>query len=618
MIRLWWLLVLVALSSAPFLRAWDYGLVSLDDYFYILKLPELIDWAGWESVRVAFTHVKDGIWMPLTRLSYALDHAVFGGWYGGFHLHSILVHSANACLVWWLLRTILRQVYSDVRRIDWVCLFAALFWAIHPLRCESVVFLASRKDVLSFFWEMLAFVFWMRGTSRRDTALAMAFFVLGSFCKPSVMTFPVLCLLLDAFVRREVRVWRLVLPVAYMVGLGFFAAWQQQSGGATQDMYAQTLLQRILGAAAAFGIYVRNTVWPDALAVQCIKRWPDAPRFLLPGLVVSGAWGLFLVRKLRAFWDARAGIVCRDRETTGWRYELPTPPDLVFVGAAWFAVAVAPMLGIANFGYHAFADRFTYIPAFGISILVAVALYKASKWLMAVGVVVLAALGVMTWRQTGYWRDDETLFTHTLEVDGDRNALAHSVLANWYFEFPHDLPSALREFEAVARHDVRYLLPLYDIYVMTLCESGREGEVAERLRHFQDLLVKSYGSEVIANMYAGDPGTPKELKELYVIDQAARLAWCLNDKDGCATAKDMLDRIYTPALDNKPIWLYLMMKYHRLAGEDEAADKCRARLLDPKGKHGYTQFRYLRKENAAPSKPIKITCDKDKQKPVVK
>ena len=589
------MVALFVVSAVPFLRAWDYGLVSLDDYHYILRHGLLIDWAGWKSFSFAWTCCQDGIWMPLTRLSYAFDHAVFGTWYGGFHLHAIAIHAVNACLVWWLLRLILQRAYPNRDRLGWVCLLAALLWAIHPLRCESVVFLASRKDVLSFFWELLALIFWFRG-SQRDTAWSMAFFVLGSCCKPSVMTFPILCLLLDAFVRREVRVWRYAVPVGFMLFLCLFATWQQQSGGATFDSYAQTLVQRLQGAAAAFGIYVRNTVWPDALAIQCIKRWPAPPRFLLPGLVISGVWMFVLARKVWSYWEVRRSVVCRDRAQASWRYEFPFPTDLLFVGMAWFAVAVAPMLGIANFGYHAFADRFTYIPAVGLSLLAADVLCRASSLVRAGGVVVLVALGLATWRQTGFWFDDKTLFTHTLEVDGERNVLAHAVLANWHFEFTHDLPSALREFESVERHDFRYLLSLYDIYVIALCESGREGEVATKMRKFHGFLKAAYGMEAVQGMYAGDPGTPESLKELYAVEQAARLAWYLNDKRELDLAKDVLVRVYSPALDEKPIWLYLMMKYHRLAGEDAAADKCLAKLLDPRGKHGYTQFRYLRKK----------------------
>ena len=249
--------------------------------------------------------------MPLTWLSYSIDYMLFGDWFGGFHLHSILVHAANSCLVFLLLLS----AFSGAGRASAAvpCLLASIFWAVHPLRCESVVFLASRKDVLSFFWELLALICWVSGTRRNvagrgamlHTALAIVLFAVAAMCKPSVMTFPLLCLLIDAFIFREVRVLRYIAPVACMVFLGAFAAWQQKAGGATFDPFNQPLYGRVLGAVAAFGIYLRNTVWPQWLAPQCVKTWPALPRFFWPGLAITGAAAWWLVSRALRYWDER-------------------------------------------------------------------------------------------------------------------------------------------------------------------------------------------------------------------------------------------------------------------------------------------------------------------------
>lgn len=596
-------------ACGAFLRCWNYGIVDLDDYIYLLYHSQVFDWSGWASIRYFFTSMEEGIWMPLTWLSYAIDYILFGDWFGGFHLHSILIHAVNACLVWRLFLLVFEEGRGD-RYVRLACLAGALIWAVHPLRCESVVFLASRKDVLSFFWELLALICWVRG-SRRDlegrgaalpTTLSVVFFVVASMCKPSVMTFPVLCLLLDAFVFRQVRVLRYAAPAAYMLFLGAFAAWQQKMGGATFDPFGQPLWGRVLGAAAAFGIYVRNFVWPQWLAPQCVKTWPAMPRFLLPGLVISAAWGAYLATRAVRYWDAR-----REMVTVTWRGGTPVvmssaaPRDFLFAGTAWFAVAVAPMLGIASFGYHSFADRFTYIPTVGLS-LVIVHLLMRARSRMAAGRAALATafaasavLAALTWRQTGYWESDEKLFSHTIEVDGEHNGAAHGILANWNFEFPHDLGKCVEEFDKALERNINYVMPCYNIYIIALAESGQADRILDRLRLFQKEVERQTGPERASAIWTSDAGLEKNEQFYRSMYYCCRLAWLLaDDRPDVSAARGIVEQLNGPALEKDPVWIYLLMKYHRLCGNAGEADRLLRLLLEPKGKVGYIQFRYLR------------------------
>lgn len=597
-------ILLVAGSCCAFLRCWDYGIVDLDDYIYLLYHDQVSSFSGFASLRYFFTSVEEGIWMPLTWLSYSIDYMLFGDWFGGFHLHSILVHAVNACLVFWLLLS----VFSGCGRATAVpCLLASIFWAVHPLRCESVVFLASRKDVLSFFWELLAFICWVSGTRRNvagrgailHTALAIVLFAVAAMCKPSVMTFPLLCFLIDAFIFREVRVLRYVAPVAFMVFLGAFAAWQQKAGGATFDPFSQPLYGRVLGAVAAFGIYLRNTVWPQWLAPQCVKTWPALPRFFWPGLAITGAAAWWLVSRALRYWDERNETV-----KVHWRSGVPVrltssaPPDCAFAGLAWFAVAIAPMLGIASFGYHSFADRFTYIPAVGLSILLVHWTSSLSGRLRHLSCAVLlaacAALALATWRQTGYWRDDDTLFSHTLEVDGQHNGCAHGILANWSFEFPHDLERSVDEFEKALARDINYVMPCYNIYVIALGESGQSDRIYGQLRRYQAEVERQVGPDRARAVWEGEDGLSKS--ELFYRSMyfSCRLAWMMSGKVDLKGAEAIVSQLNGPALEKDPVWLYLLMKYRLLMGDEAEASRLLDLLLAPSGKVGYIQFRYLR------------------------
>ena len=592
-------------SMVCFLRCCDYGIVNLDDYIYLTTHPFVITWQGTDSLRDFLTNVHESIWMPLTWSSYALDYALFGDWYGGFHLHSIAIHAVNACLVWWFLRLLFHnRLHADV-----FCLIATLIWAVHPLRCESVVFLASRKDVLSLFWELLAMICWTKAGRCEDgnrtawvqTALATLFFVIGSACKPSVMTFPILCLIVDTLILRKIHVLRYLVPVAYMLFLGGFAAWQQSAGGATGALGHVPIWGRLLGACAAFGIYLRNFVWPQWLAPQCLNIWPEFPRFMIPGLVISAITGTFLVRKMLFFWNTRKLTFAVERlDDLPVRITNTAPTDFPLAGVAFYCFAIAPMLGIANFGFHAFADRFTYIPSIGLSILAVAALLKASKRIgrtipLIGSTLAVVALFAATYRQTGFWQDDRTLFSHTVEVDGERNAYALCNLADWYFEFPHDLEAAVDAYERSIAYGIQHSISSYPLYMIALGESGRADKIPERLRLYEDAVRAKLGSERAQAILS----YRRDIDERDIYDRAvyrvSKLADHLYARTNLTEAKELIEEgPGTDALSDNPVWLYLCMKYHEKSGNVREAEAVRQRILSPKDKRSRIQFRFLR------------------------
>ena len=597
---------LVALLCAlPFLRAWDYGLVNLDDYTYLTTHPQLWQGPFFASVGHFLTTVKDSIWMPLTWASYVADYAVFGDWHGGFHLHSILIHALNAALVWLLLRKVFAAGDGKAcpHAVDAACLAGTLLWAIHPLRCESVVFLASRKDVLSFFWELLALHCWIAGSSggpareRRCSGWAMAFFAIGAMCKPSVMTFPALCLLLDFFVYRRVDVRRSAVPMAFALFLAVFASWQQRAGGATGCGADETLVMRLADCAAAFGVYLKNTLWPTRLAVQCIKRWPDLPYFLWPGIVLSLAYGAFLAWRLVPY--ARASKIDFPAGTRDCLSAVVTHgrgSDRLLLGLVWFAVAVAPMLGFVPFGYHAYSDRFTYIPAVGLSMAFVAALLRMGGGLRPCVLYVVcgalaAGLGAMTWRQTGYWRDDGVAFYHTLEVDGDRNALAHRALSEWHFDITHDLDKCIAHYERMIEIDKKYVDVSYAIYLLAL---GEKGEYAKLKKALDDCGLYFAQDSGDSGMTASDePETELQRlgKNMYAVGKAA---WVMGDPQTIDIAEEILKE---PEASSDPVWIYLRWRLAVLKGDAKLLEKSLAEIRAIHRPNGYFGLRFLRRAN---------------------
>lgn len=562
--RLWaFALAVAGLALLPYLRVVGFELVNLDDFQYVITSP-VEDGVTWANVKWALGSFGYGaIWMPVTWLSYMLDVSLLGGGAGVHHWVNVLLHAANAALLFLLLAQLLSKGVCaswvgtsprDVRRspvllnlgtrpsgrlnpetcsplssvlrppssLLWAAALAALFWAWHPLRVEPVAWVASRKDVLSLFWELLALLFWVRSMDTRSTALrpptsalrppatdlrpltsvywalSIACFGLACMAKPSAMTFPVLAGLLDYLLMRRVRFNDLLVPFLLALGIGVIAQHCQALGGATASLSTVPVYARLANAATAFGSYCWNTVWPKGLAVPHLHLWPEWPKFLWPGIAICAAYGAALAWSgweviCTVFHYCRSALVGRVRPADFPTSVLCSPSSVLrpflFVALAWFLVAVLPTLGLANFGYHAQADRFTYLPAIGFSILIAAGLAKlfrppTSVLCPLVFAAALVALGALSWRQAAYWRDDGTLFAHTVEVTGEANYVAQLGLAFHIFGAEENAAAALPYFERAFLQDRKACRMNQVFYVLVLAHAGRLAEAKAEARDF--------------------------------------------------------------------------------------------------------------------------------------
>jgi tetratricopeptide (TPR) repeat protein len=375
----------------------------------------------------------------------------------------------------------------------------ALFWALHPLRVESVAWISSRKDILSFFFELLALLAWvghLKSVHGREWFLrgkywlSFLFFALATMAKPSAMTFPVIAALLDVFVIRGEREgekwrWRQYVPMlAYAAFIAVLAQRAQVAGGAVGNTGAP-LWWRVVNAVAGYGVYILHTAWPSDLAVQCMPRWPGLPRYLAVGVSCVAAAGGFMAWRVVRHW--------------GRLKEFRRVDDLPLAGLAIFTLAVGPFLGIASFGYHAYADRFTYVPALGICVLLTGWMAKLSERAFPSACCCFAALLPLlagrSWWQTGFWKNDETLFRRTVQVDDGKNVLAHNNLAAYYYEVDHDPAKVVEEYEKGRMVDENLAMYVADLYICALFESGRYEKGDEELDRFRQRLFEKLERE---------------------------------------------------------------------------------------------------------------------------
>lgn len=423
-------LVLVALTIAVFSSAHSFGLAPCDDYLYVACRDEVTNGLTLAGLRFAFTDVSQSIWMPLSYLSYMLDHSL--GWgYGGMHVQSILWHAAGAVVLF----LVLLRLFGD----RMVAFLAALVWAIHPLRVESVVWIASRKDVISTFFLLLALFFWLKAgkDDLRWLACSVAFLGIGAMAKPSVMVFPAFALAIDFLVtgnRKDTRVYWVIVCLSFLIAAE--ASLCQRVGGACAFAGLIPLWYRLLNAVAALTVYLGNVLWPDALAMQCMIRYPNLPRFSVLGagaFALSGVWLVWVVVP-----RLRRALVGRDSAELwrgGWT------ENAVIAGLAIFFGCLIPFLGVFGFGVHAFADRFTILPALGLSLgLTALMVrFRLRGAFVAVMAIFCMGLGMKTVRQTDLWRDNIALLTNTLRVDRGDNPNIHRILAVCYWNHERNM-----------------------------------------------------------------------------------------------------------------------------------------------------------------------------------
>src|SRR6185503_12575309 len=221
----------------------------------------------WGGVRWAFTTNHAGNWHPFTWLSLMLDRTVFGEGAFGFHLTNVLLHAANMAM----LPLLLSRMTGDI----WRSALVAAIAAVHPLRVESVAWIAERKDVLGFFFGFLtlhAYVSYARSPSAIRYALLAAAFAACLLAKSFLVTLPCLLLLLDYWPLGRVRfgdgaaldnrfrppglTW-LILEKAPLLALSACASaatiHAQSAGHALADIGELPLSVRLANAVVAYG-----------------------------------------------------------------------------------------------------------------------------------------------------------------------------------------------------------------------------------------------------------------------------------------------------------------------------------------------------------------------------
>ena len=510
-------------TGVAFLSAAHFGLAPCDDPYYVANGPAIQNGLSFSGLSFALTDVDQGIWMPLSYLSFMLDYSI--GWgFGGMHIQSIFWHGINAVLFYFLLLHLFKNRTAAI--------LAALFWSIHPLRVESVVWIASRKDVLSTFFLLCALSAWLKAEKDNIVwiAVSIVLFTFGVMAKPSIMVFTVFAIAIDFLVtnnRKDPRIYYALIGISILIA--YFASWQQSMGGATQAANQIPIWYRLMNAVASLTVYLGNIVWPRNLAMQCMIRYPDLPRFNYIGLTclicICAILAKIAVPRLIRFFktqDVESLLVGGTSE------------NVILAACVVFFGSLVPFLGIVGFGIHAFADRFTILPTLGLSMLIAYLISKARNNIVLLSSVTLFPLWYACYCQTQYWRDNGILISHTLEVDRQENSEMQRTLALHIWENEHDMEKVYvhlkKAYDSVRNEaEKEQMASVSCHFLIEACyDTGRADEAEDLYYWFRKINNKIYG-----NMGDGIEFMMAEV--LFLLNS--------NQHDGIAQAEEILNRI---------------------------------------------------------------------------
>lgn len=377
---------------------------------------------GFEAtqIRWMFTNTLMGHYMPLTWLTFALDHVLgrMDPW--GYHLASLMLHAVNAVLVYLVARRLLSVALETAVDTRVGAGLAALLFALHPQRAESVAWISDRGTLLCGAFYLLAVLSYLRGVGAPDCrrsiwwrAASLVAFAAALLSKGMAMSLPITLLILDVYPLQRWRAgWRRVLveklPYCALALAGaVVAVWARSQGAEFTDYGSYGLAARIGLIAYSLSFYPLKLVWPADLS----------PLYEVPGHV-SLLDARFLIPLVALLVVTSVLVGLRRR----------APAAL----AAWThsAAFVAPVSGVVHSGVQMVADRYSYLAQLGFVVLAGYALVRLlalrrtgqvrrGATIVAEGgiALVIGALAVSAWSQSHVWRDPETLWRWSVDID---------------------------------------------------------------------------------------------------------------------------------------------------------------------------------------------------------
>jgi tetratricopeptide (TPR) repeat protein len=492
-------LFLVVINVVVFGAVRHYGFANFDDGIYVYDNARVLRGFSLANLSWALFHPHIGHWHPLTWVSLMLDIDFFGvGNPGAQHAVNGVLHTASTLLLFFALKR--------MTNAPWPSAVVAALFAVHPIHVQPVVWITSRKDVLSTFFWFLALWNYARYVERRTLArylFVAASLVLGLMTKPMLVTAPFLLLVLDYWplgrmrggaARTEAamaprRLVREKLALFFAAAFTCFMAYYAgQQHGVLRPLDALPLPVRMANAVVAYASYVGKIFWPHDFAIH-----HPHPGDTLGLWHVVGAVVFLAAVTLLALWVRRS----RPYLLAGW---------------LWYLGTLVPVIGIVQIADHGMADRYVYVPSVGIFIMVVwFAADVFRRWRYGRAAAASAALGavaafmLISRVEVGYWADNVALWQRTLRATS-HNVVAHNNLGT-ALEAQGEFSRAVAEYSKAIEIDSAYV-QAHNNLGNALMKLGRAAEAAEAYAEAIRLepdYAQAHGNRANALMTQGEP-----------------------------------------------------------------------------------------------------------------
>jgi protein O-mannosyl-transferase len=392
-------LVLAAVTILVYRPAWNGGFLWDDDDYItnneLLTAPDGLR-------RIWFSLDSPSQYFPLVYTTFRVEHALWGLNPTGYHWINLLLHVANALLVWAVLARL---------NVPGAWLAGAIF-ALHPVQVESVAWITERKNVLMGFFFLLTLLAWIAFVDERTKrpwlpyGLALILYLLALSAKTTACTLPA-ALFLILWLQKKPISWKRIFQITPFLVLGLAMGllamwWERYHQGTSRSLFTfLSPIERVLVASRAVWFYLGKLIWPFKLTF-IYPRWDISPThfldyaWLLAGLILCVA--IYFLRR----------YVGRGVE----------------IAAAFFVATLSPVLGfimLYTFRYTFVADHYQYLACVGPIALASAAVinltdrFKNGRALiMSTVFCLLAPLATLTWRQAATYGDIDTLWRTTL------------------------------------------------------------------------------------------------------------------------------------------------------------------------------------------------------------
>ena len=485
---------LVFLIILVFGQTFRFGMISLDDVYYITDNKMLWTARPLEFITWSFGSSYQSVWAPLVWCSYYLDGFLYSTT-SGFHLTNVILHALSSLLVY---RFFLKATNEWVPSFILSCVFA-----IHPLQVEAVTWLSGRKDCLSSVFFFITLNFYQSYCSSGKTLyyyFGVFTFILSLLAKQMAVTLPFVLVLIEVWPLHRVilpaemrgvflsiieSLWKKKAFLIVAVIASLAPIWAHYFNHTISSENTLSFIDRLILIPAFYLHYIKSFFYPVGLTLHPIAEIGQVPMAVsILGLV----------------------ILLTASATTLYFYKIK---PCYAVGWFWFVGTLVPVIGIIPFGAFPIGDRYMYLPIIGIAIIMAWGLFSIKFWIsrkiVYSGAILIPTILIsLAIKQVSVWRNDTSLWEYSLRVNP--NSLFFNERLVYAFLVAKEYSKAIKFLEDLKIEKSVGLLTFYGralVETHQLDKGIAKFEEASRLDPNYFYAVKRLGNALLQNQEYG-------------------------------------------------------------------------------------------------------------------